>query len=72
MLGRDFAQIKNTHILPHRAVYSVKKKKMKMTTGFFNLNFLIFYLAKIQKYGQFWNPQNKQIEISKLSIFFEG
>ena len=37
-----------------------------MTPGVFNLNHLRFYLAK---YGQFWNPHNKQI--SKLILLFE-
>ena len=40
-----------------------------MTPGVLNLNYLSFYLAKIQKQVQFWNPQNKQI--SKLTFLFE-
>ena len=36
-----------------------------MTPGVFNLNHLRFYLAK---YGQFWNPHNKQI--SELTLLF--
>ena len=40
-----------------------------MTPSVFNLNYLSFYLAKYQKQGQFWNPQNKQI--SKLTLLFE-
>ena len=36
-----------------------------MTPGVFNLNYLRFHLAK---YGQFWNPHNKQI--SKLTLLF--
>ena len=40
-----------------------------MTPGVFNINYLNFYLAKYQNYGQFSNPQNKQI--SKLTLLFE-
>ena len=40
-----------------------------MTPGVLNLNYLSFYLAKIQKQVQFWNPQNKQI--SKLPLLFK-
>ena len=40
-----------------------------MTPGVLNLNYLSFYLAKIQNKGQFWNPQNKQI--SKLTLLFK-
>ena len=40
-----------------------------MTPGVYYLNFLSFQLANCQKYGQFWNPQNKQI--SKLTFLFE-
>ena len=40
-----------------------------MTPGVFDLNFLSFYLAKIENQGQFWNPQNEQI--SKLTFLFE-
>ena len=40
-----------------------------MTPGVLNLNYLSFYLAKIQKQGQFWNPQNKQI--SELTLLFK-
>ena len=40
-----------------------------MTPSACYLNFLSFLLDKIQKYGQFWNPQNEQI--SKLTLLFK-